>query len=223
MSKQVPNMRVLITGGSGVLGRATIPLLPSSGHDVLAPRSDECDLFDADAIRRAVSGVDAVMHLATRIPPPKLRAAPDAWAENDRLRAEASRLLVDAALASGVQVYVQPTVAFIYPGTDPVDESTRVQEVPKHLESALVAEAQAMRFAAAGRRGVVLRLGALYGPTTGAVEPRPGYDAHLHVDDAGAALLAALSAPSGVYNAVRDFQRVSNARFKQATGWHPRF
>lgn len=216
-------MRVLITGGSGVLGRATVPLLASNGHQVLAPRRSECDLFDAEAIRRAVSGVDAVMHLATRIPPPELRAAPDAWTENDRLRAEASCLLVDAALASGIEVYIQPTIAFIYPGIDPVDESTEVREVPKHLESALIAEAQTMRFAAAGRRGVVLRLGALYGPTTGADEPRPGYDAHLHVEDAGSALLAALGAPSGVYNVVRDFQRVSNARFKQATGWNPRF
>jgi hypothetical protein len=33
--------------------------------------------------------------------------------------------------------------------------------------------------------------------------------------------VAALAAPSGVYNVVRDGERVSNARFKQATGWHP--
>ena len=41
-------------------------------------------------------------------------------------------------------------------------------------------------------------------------------------EDAGRALLAALTAPSGVDNVVRDDERVSNARFKQATGWHPR-
>jgi nucleoside-diphosphate-sugar epimerase len=47
-------------------------------------------------------------------------------------------------------------------------------------------------------------------------------DATLHVEDAGRALLAVLSAPSGVYNVVRDGERVSNARFKQSTGWRPR-
>jgi hypothetical protein len=38
------------------------------------------------------------------------------WRENDRLRAEASAILVDAALAARVAVYVQPTVTFVYPG-----------------------------------------------------------------------------------------------------------
>ena len=92
-------MRVLVTGGSGVLGRATIPLLFHGGHQVIAPGRSECDLFDPDAVRRAVSGVDAVMHLATRIPPPKLRGTREAWTENDRLRTAASRLL---RAASGI-------------------------------------------------------------------------------------------------------------------------
>ncbi|HTT38948.1 MAG TPA: NAD-dependent epimerase/dehydratase family protein [Burkholderiales bacterium] len=66
-------MRVLVTGGSGVLGRATIPRLAEAGHEVLAPRRAHLDLFDPPAIRRAVSAVEAVMHLATRIPPPASR------------------------------------------------------------------------------------------------------------------------------------------------------
>jgi nucleoside-diphosphate-sugar epimerase len=70
--------------------------------------------------------------------------------------------------------------------------------------------------------GVVLRLGALDGPGTDHELPSPGADATIHVDDAVRALLAALEAPSGVYNVVRDGERVSNARFKQATSWHPR-
>ena len=40
--------------------------------------------------------------------------------------------------------------------------------------------------------------------------------------DAGRALLAALDAPSGIYNVVRDGERVSNERFKRATGWLPK-
>jgi nucleoside-diphosphate-sugar epimerase len=49
----------------------------------------------------------------------------------------------------------------------------------------------------------------------------PTFGATLHVEDAGRALVAALSAESGVYNVCRDGERVSNARFKRATGWRP--
>src|SRR4051812_39656390 len=37
------------------------------GHEVLAPGHRELDLLDPGDLRRAVRGIDAVMHLATRI------------------------------------------------------------------------------------------------------------------------------------------------------------
>ena len=209
-------MRVFVTGGSGVLGRALLPLLAAAGHAVEAPAHGELDLFDADATREAVAPVDAVIHLATRIPPPERMADPAAWRANDRLRAEAPRILVDAALAGRAAVYVQPTVTFVYPEDGPVDEETPVRDVAPHLRSALAAEAEAARFAAAGRRGVVLRLGLL-----GGRRAESGFGT-LDPGDAGAALLAALEAPSGTYNAVRDGGRVSNRRLRETTGWRPR-
>ena len=51
----------------------------------------------------------------------------NALRENDRLRADASRLLVDVALAAAVDVYVVPTVTFVYPDGD-VDENTPLSE-----------------------------------------------------------------------------------------------
>jgi len=124
-----------------------------------------------------------VLHLATRIQPLEAMGQPGAWRENDRLRAEASPYLVDAALA---------------------------------------AEEQAARFAAAGRHGVALRLGLLDGPGTGHDQPNPALGASLHTVDAGRALLAALTVPSGIYNVCRDGERVSHRRFTEATGWRPR-
>ena len=94
------------------------------------------------------------------------------------------------------------------------------QDVPVILRSALAAEEQAARFAAAGRHGVVLRLGLLGGPGTGHDQPNPALGASLHIDDAGRALLAAFTA-SGIYNVCRDGERVSNRRFTEATGWRP--
>ena len=195
-----------------MLGRALRPLLAGEGHDVRAPARGELDLFDPERVAEAVRQAEAVYHLATRIPPPPRRSDPGIWLENDRLRAEASRLLVDAALAGETRVYVQPSVTFLYQEDG---------EVWPHLESALTAEREAARFADAGRTGVVIRLGTLDGPGTEHELPSPDADGTIHVDDAGRALLAALEAPSGVYNVVRDGERVSNARFKEVTGWRP--
>jgi nucleoside-diphosphate-sugar epimerase len=214
-------MRLLVTGGTGVLGRALQPLAEEAGHELAMPGREELDLFDPSAVADAVRDVDGVLHLATRIRSLEQVSDPDAWRENDRLRADASRILVDAAIAAGVTVYVQPTVTFVYPPNGPVSEDTPVREVLPILRSALVAEQQAERFARAGGRGVVLRLGLLDGPGTWYDQPMGDFGATLHVSHAGRALLSALSLPSGIYNVCRDGERVSNERFIGLAGWHP--
>jgi nucleoside-diphosphate-sugar epimerase len=214
-------MRLLITGGTGVLGRALRPLAEAAGHELKMPGHEELDLFDPAAVADAVRDVDGVVHLATRIRSLEQISVPDAWRENDRLRADASRILVDAAIAAGAVVYVQPTVTFVYPPHGPVSEGTAVGEVLPILRSALAAEQQTERFARAGGRGVVLRLGLLDGPGTWFEEPMGDFGATLDVSDAGRALLSALSLPSGIYNVCRDGERVSVERFARAAGWHP--
>lgn len=64
--------KVLVTGGSGRLGRfvveALLPRCRVSVLDIAPPRQDvpyhEVDILDADAVAAAVSGHDAVIHLA---------------------------------------------------------------------------------------------------------------------------------------------------------------
>ena len=215
------SMRLLVTGGTGVLGRALGPLARAAGHELFAPTRDELDLFDPVAVAQATNGVDAVLHLATRIQPLEQLGNPDAWRDNDRLRADASRILVDAALAADVAAYVQPTVTFVYPSEGPVCEDTPISGVPAILRSALTAEREADRFAQSGRRGVVLRLGLLDGPGTGHELPVRSLGATLYVADAARALVASLTLPSGIYNVCRDGERISNSRFTHAAGWHP--
>jgi nucleoside-diphosphate-sugar epimerase len=185
------------------------------------PGHDELDLFDPSAVADAVHDADGVLHLATRIRSLDQVSDLDAWRENDRLRAEASRILVDAAIAAGAEVYVQPTVTFVYPQNGQVSEDTPVGDVLPILRSALAAEQETERFASAGGRGVVLRFGLLDGPGTWFDEPMGDFGATLHVSDAGRALLSALSLPSGIYNVCRDGERVSAERFKREAGWHP--
>jgi 2-methylisocitrate lyase-like PEP mutase family enzyme len=214
-------MRLLVTGGTGVLGRAVRPFAEAAGHELVMPGREELDLFDPSAVAYAVRGVDGVLHLATRIRTLEEVSNPEAWHENDRLRADASRILVDAAIAAGVTVYVQPTVTFVYPPRGTVSEDTQLGDVFPILRSALAAEQQAERFARAGGRGVVLRFGLLDGPGTWSERPMDDFGATLHIDDAGRALLSALSLPSGTYNVCRDGERVSNDRFTSAVGWRP--
>ena len=218
-------MRVLVTGGSGVLGSASIPLLREAGHEVEAPGRTELDLFVPEAVAAAVAEMDAIVHLATLIPPAERQADREAWRDNDRLRAEATPILVDAALAASVEWFLFPSIAFVYPESGEVDESTPVADtVPEILLSALEAERHVARLDGDGRRGVVLRLGVLYGPSIGKETPAErwaAYGATLRIEDAGRAIAAAAEIPGGVYNVVSDGERISNDRFKSTAGWRP--
>lgn len=214
-------VHILVTGGSGVLGRMSTPIMRERGHELLTPSSAELDLFDPAQVGAAVDDVEAVLHLASRIPPHDRMRTPGAWDVNDRLRDVATRLIVDAALAGTTTLVVVPTVAFVYP-PGPADESTSVVDVPYFLRSALTAERHLRGFTEAGRRGVALRLGSLYGPGAATSTPSTRYDAHLETRDAGEAIAAALICPGGVYNVVEDADPVSHDHFTRATGWRPR-
>jgi nucleoside-diphosphate-sugar epimerase len=214
-------MRILVTGGSGVFGRLLVPLLRGDGHAVDAPGHSELDLYDASAVDSAMGGVDAVYHLATRIPTGARAAEPGAWAENDRLRSEATRVLVDAALRANVSVFILPSITFLYPEEGPVDEDSPFGSSADRLSSMVEAENSTRRFAAEGRRGVILRFGLLWGPGTGNDAPVQRYNATTQVEDAARALRLALEVAGGVYNVVADGGRVANGRFKSATGWRP--
>jgi nucleoside-diphosphate-sugar epimerase len=231
-------------------------------------------LFDREALNAAVAGHDVVVNLATHIPPMSQSARPGAWAENDRIRTEGSANLVDAALAAGASRYVQESIVFTYPdsGERWIDAETTPIESARFTASVEAAEASAARFTEAGGVGVVLRFGMFYAPDSShtraqlaaarrgvsIVAGRPdAYQSTIHADDAAEAVVAALSAPAGVWDVVDDepltkrevgkvlggrvrlpgrlaslagsygdvmvrSQRVSNRRFKEATGWAPR-
>jgi GDP-L-fucose synthase len=59
--------KVVVTGGTGFLGKPTARLLESLGADTFAPRSAECDLRDAEATERTLRGADVVIHLAANV------------------------------------------------------------------------------------------------------------------------------------------------------------
>lgn len=228
-------MTVFLTGATGALGQRVVPLLVEAGHAVTAvartPEKAEAlehvgatpiavDLFDADAVRRAVAGHDAVVNLATHIPPASRAVLPGAWAANDRMRREVSATLADAAHATGAARFVQESFAPIYAdgGAAWLDEHAPVDPAP-HTRSALDAEAAALRFNTGDGTGVVLRFGFFYGAEGGFTADTiravrkgrapvfghaDGYYPTIMLDDAATAVLAALDLPDGVYNVVDD-------------------
>ena len=282
-------MKVFVAGATGVLGRRAVRELVRAGHEVTGvARSEEKaalvrslgatpvlldDLFDADAVKAAVAGHDAVLNLATHVPPPSAAALPGAWAEHERIRDEGARNLVDAANAAGASVYVQESLAFVYEdgGDRWLDESSPL--IGGRVAGAVAAaEAHAARF---DGRHVVLRFGQFYAADTSQMElamklarrgaslyigDGDGYAPMIACDDAATAVVAALDAPEGVYNVCDDVpltrrdsdaalaaavgvkrlvrapavgggamalfklsNRPTNARFKEATGWSPRY
>lgn len=232
----VSSMRVFLTGATGVVGRRLIPLLIGNGHAVTAViRSPEnrtalaragattlgVGLFDRNALHAALRRHDAVVNLATHIPSSSWKMLRrSAWAENDRIRREASSNLVDAAIAAGVSRFVQESFAPVYPdrGDQWIDEDVPIEPVA-YNRTLLDAERAAARFTASGRSAVVLRFGAFYGPDAmqlaDAVRlirrgwaPLPGppgsYVSSVSHDDAATAAAAGLLAAPGVYNVVDD-------------------
>jgi nucleoside-diphosphate-sugar epimerase len=226
-------MRVFVAGGTGVLGRRAVARLVAAGHAVTAiARTDAkaaevraagatpvaVDLFDADAVRAAVAGHEAVINLATSIPAFAEAWKPWAWRTNARIRSEGAANLVDGALAAGAARYVQESLAFAYAdGGDAWLDETAPVDAGGPTASMLDAEAQAARFAGAGGTAVVLRFGGFHAPDSdhvrdqirlaraglAAMPGRPGaWLATIHVDDAAGAVVAALDAPGGTYDVV---------------------
>src|ERR671935_279866 len=129
-------MKLLITGGTGVLARASIPLLRDAGHEIDARGRGDLDLFDPASVTSAADGADGIMHLATRIPPREEQGNPEAWRENDRLRSEATPILVDAGVVR--EMRGEPAIV------DGLDEQGMVDAVARAQPEVVIHEMTAL-------------------------------------------------------------------------------
>ena len=109
-------VKVLVTGGRGLLGSATVAELRRRGHEVTTfqrnqsgnPQEILGDVTDASAVQRAVAGNEAVVHLAARV------SIAGAWEDFIAANVDGTSNVVNACRTEGVKRLVHvssPSVA----------------------------------------------------------------------------------------------------------------
>ena len=224
------NMKILLVGATGVIGRQLIPLLVASGHAVtgttrvaeksrllqqLGASSVVVDVFEREKLFTVVHEAqpDVVIDQLTDL-------SERNTVVNARIRKVGTRNLVDAAKKAGVRHLIAQSIAWAYaPGEGPADESVPLDIEAPEPRRTTIEGVQALESAVGEmERGVVLRYGVLYGPGTwyapdgliakqvrrGQLVADEGVTSFLHVDDAARAALLALNWPQGVINVVDD-------------------
>jgi UDP-glucose 4-epimerase len=174
-------MRVLITGGAGFVGSNLVGHLSTAGHDVVAvddlsagarpewwgsrsgpARSIEASIEDGAAMRRAMKGVDAVVHLAAR---PGVQDSVDHPELDFQTNVLGTFNLMDAARRVGVSHMVFASSGAVLAGAEPpLSEDMPPRPMSPYGASKLYGEGITAAAGAFGIVGVSLRFANVYGP-----------------------------------------------------------
>ena len=167
-------MKALVTGATGMIGGAIVDALLAHGHSVRAlvrPAANVDplllkgvdlvvgDLGDAESLRQAVQGVDAVFHAAAAL---GFRAGA---AVMDDVNVGGTERLLAASRAAGVGRFVHISSVAVYgPQEPPIDETTPQHPNDPYGRSKQAAEAAVRRAYAQGLPTIILRPCIVYGP-----------------------------------------------------------
>jgi nucleoside-diphosphate-sugar epimerase len=131
---------VFVTGGSGVVGFATIRKFVSAGHRVRAlARTDDAaqivkaaggipvlgDLDNETALKAGMSGALAVVHAASQT------AMYGAWEDYLRDTVEGTRKVLEAAKAAGVKRFVLVSSEAVLADGEPIEGADETTPLPK--------------------------------------------------------------------------------------------
>jgi len=229
-------MRTLITGGAGYIGSTLAPRLLAKGHRVRVldlllhggrpllpawahPKFEfvRGDVRDRETVRRALEGVDAVVHLAAIVGDPACAKQPDLARE---VNLEASLSLLEESRRMGVSRFVFASTCSNYGRMkDPevlVDETSELAPISLYAETKVAVERAILADTDGnGFCPTLLRFATVYG-----VSPRMRFDLtvneftmemvgrgrlvvfgeqfwrpYVHVRDAALAVVTALTAP----------------------------
>lgn len=148
-------MRILVTGGAGYIGSATVRELLDSGHEVVVLDSLERgysasvaeraefvrgDVGDTECVRVVLdSGVDAVMHLAGMIEVAESQTDPARYFEYNLVR---PIRMLDTMVSAGVKHIAFSSTAAVYgePRKTPISEDDPTEPVNAYGRSKLMFE-----------------------------------------------------------------------------------
>ena len=184
-------MRALVTGGAGYVGGFVVEELLEAGsavrvldslvhgqEDVAAELERKgaelvrADIRDDDARRRALEGIDTVVHLAAIVGDPACARDPEL---SNAVNVEASRALLADARAAGVERLVFASTCSNYGRMDdptvPIDEGGNLAPVSLYAEQKVGIERSLLNGDQGPLRPTCLRFATVYG-----VGPRMRFD-----------------------------------------------
>src|SRR3970040_8149 len=164
---------VTITGGAGFLGINLVRFLLQRGHAVTSldmasfdypdvagqVRVIQGDIRDPQAVERAVSGADWVVHAAAALP---LYKKEDIFSTD----IDGTRNVLDAAFRHGVDcvVHISSTAVYGIPDHHPLSEGDRLQGVAPYGEAKIKAEEACLEYRQKGMCVPILRPKTFVGP-----------------------------------------------------------
>ncbi|HVP13530.1 MAG TPA: NAD(P)-dependent oxidoreductase [Phycisphaerae bacterium] len=185
-------MKILVTGGAGYIGSTLVPTLLEAGHQVRAldclmhggrsllpvwshPRFEfhRGDVRDPSAVRTALEGIEAVVHLAAIVGDPACARQPELALQINR---DASLKVLGESARAGVRRFVFASTCSNYGRmTDRsayVDESSDLRPVSLYAETKVAVERAVLDPACTGDLcATALRFATVYG-----VSPRMRFD-----------------------------------------------
>lgn len=172
--------RVLVTGGAGFIGSHLVERLLQEGLQVVVldnlsvgkrenvPKGAEFvlgDVRDPVAVVTAMSGVDAVFHLAARV---SIRASVASFYEDAEINLMGTLNVLRACVSTGIKKFVYASSMAVYADADkptPLPETYPTAPISPYGIAKLASERYAMLVAAhSGFQAVALRYFNTYGP-----------------------------------------------------------
>jgi nucleoside-diphosphate-sugar epimerase len=180
-------MRILVTGGAGYIGSTLVPLLLAEGHqvrvlDALLHGGDSLlgvwshpqlefnrgELTDKATVQSAVSGIDAVVHLAAIVGDPACARNPELA---QRVNLESSLGLIETSRKAGVSRFIFASTCSNYGKMKDadayVDEESELSPVSLYAETKVAVEKALLSMGAIdGWCPTPLRFATIFGVST---------------------------------------------------------